>query len=208
MEWSTINSVSLANQLTSKFATEWSKDGRFFVVTDDNVTILKLVPTVTHSDNTFSFQRTEIKMSSYHVAKATNIDIEDHLLSAEKDVLFHSLLNSNVTPDISMSSKTVPRPVFAVWSSIPINGNILYNAMLAVVSNTGNVEIYIQGQIKCELLVNITGRWVKYLQKNMWNTNRDYISSSDKCKVHMGRVIDSIAICKCVDLLLGLTSFQ
>lgn len=202
MEWSTINSVFISNQLTSKFSTEWSKDGRFFVVTDDNVTILKLVPTVTHSVNALSFQRTEIKMSNYHAAKATNIDIEDHLLSAEKDVLFHSLLSANVTPDISMSSKMIARPIFAVWSPIPYNGNVLYNAMLAVVSNTGNVEIYVQGQFKCNLLVNITGRWVKHLQKNIWNTNREYISSADKCKVHMERVTDSIAICKCVHLLL------
>lgn len=75
MELDTLNNIFIGNQLTTNFVADWSKNGKIFIVTDANVTILQLSPVMTNTENTLTFTKSELNVGEYFIANHTGISL-------------------------------------------------------------------------------------------------------------------------------------
>lgn len=190
MEWSILNNLSLNNKLTTYFTTNWSEDGRIFIVTDASVAIFKFDSNFKNHENYLHFIKSEIKVSDYHAANETGVDLDKHLLNLPKENLYHVLLNQNLTPDTKHASPLQKRAINAAWAPNP-KSNLLF-----VLSNTGNVEIYEQKLKTWNLLANITEFWVKHLKSDSWAKTEPTNNCNKLCELHARRVSQCLATCK------------
>lgn len=119
--------------------------------------------------------------------------MENTLLHLPKSDFYHSILNYNLTPNISNANPATPRPISAAWSPLPEEVNHKIEPLIAVLSNTGNVEIFAQKRIKWNLAINITECLVEHMKTAVWNDQSEGNNYEEQYKVHKRRVHETTA---------------
>lgn len=107
---------------------------------------------------------------------------------------FYKILSTEIfTPKFEDTSIQVIKPIYLSWSP----GGVYKNSfcLLAVVSNTGNIEIFIKNGEQWICIANVTKILVEN-EKEKWEIDAEGLNETEQSKIHMSRVLNYAANCK------------
>lgn len=101
--------------------------------------------------------------------------------------------NEILTPQLVNINSQETKPLSASWSPIGVFRKT--DAVLSILSNSGNVELQYEMNYGYKCSINLTEEWVTYQKKN-WVEISQNESHSKICDIHKKRIFDCIAKCK------------
>lgn len=165
-----LDQIKLTNHLTRNFASEYSQDDHFFIITETGLYILRLKCNLSSTFTEFTCSKSFFQVSKYIPAANVDLDINTFHKDLDRKALYESVLAAEYSSSLRHMKPLEPCPLSAAWSPAGIVGKT--SCLLGVMTNVHSLEIYYKDFTSVELVnyimvCNITEKIIA-VQRNKW----------------------------------------